>query len=103
MTDWVICAPAKVSYRAASGLMPQPSGFGEASATCPATTRLVGGGVRVPEFGPTQRDVDVRPTIFSPFDGADGDSLPDDGWQVEADDWGAGGDLSIQSTAICLH
>jgi len=101
VTDWAICAPAAVTYRSTSGLI-APNSFGEASARCPAATRVVGGGVRVPEFGPGDRDVDVRPTISSPFDGADGDFVPDDGWQIEADDWGAGGDLMIQATAICL-
>jgi hypothetical protein len=102
MTDWAICAPAQVSYRSASSVI-TPSGFGEASAACPAATHVVGGGVRVPEFGPGDRDIDVRPTIFSPFDGADSDSVPDDGWQIEADDWGGGNDLVVESTAICLH
>lgn len=101
VTDWAICAPAGVIYRSAYGVV-APNGFGEASASCPAGTRSVGGGVRTPEFPFSQFDVDVRPTISSPFDGPDGDFVPDDGWQVEADDWGAGGDLMVESTAICL-
>lgn len=101
VTDWAICAPANAAYRSVSGVV-APNSFGEASASCPAGTRAVGGGVRVPDFAMSNFDIDVRPTIFSPFDGPDGDFVPDDGWQVEADDWGGGGHLMVESTAICL-
>src|SRR3954451_25163475 len=99
--DWAICAPASVTYRSASGVI-APNGFGQASASCPAGTRVVGGGVRVPDVSMSEFDVDIRPTISSPFDGPDADSAPDDGWQVEADDWGLGGNLMAESTAVCL-
>jgi hypothetical protein len=100
VTDWVICGAAKVTYRSASGEVADNS-FGGASAPCPAASRVVGGGVRATEL-PSNTDVDMRPTIFGPFDGGDGDFVPDDGWQVEADDWGAAGGLPVESTAICL-
>jgi hypothetical protein len=101
VTDWAICAPAKLTYQSAYGEVADNS-FGEASASCPAGTRVVGGGVRTPDFPFSQSDVDMRPTISSPVDGPDSDFVPDDGWQVEADDWGAAGSLMVESTAICL-
>jgi hypothetical protein len=102
VTDSAICAPATLTYRSVSGVVADHS-FGEASAPCPARTSVVGGGVRTPDVGMSNFDVDMRPTIFSPFDGSDGDFVPDDGWRVEADDWGATGTLMVQSTAVCLH
>lgn len=101
VTDWAICDVGQVAYRSAYGEIAD-NGFGEASARCAAGAHLVGGGVRVPEFAMRDSDVNVRPTIFSPTDGPDGDFVPDDGWQIEADDWGLGGGLNVESTAICL-
>jgi hypothetical protein len=100
VTDWAICGPATVTYRSVPGVVADNS-FGQASASCPAATRIVGGGVRATEL-PSDTDVDMRPTISSPFDGPDGNFVPDNGWQVEADDWGAAGGLPVESTAICL-
>lgn len=101
VTDWVICADAQVTYRSVSRVIAGGS-FTSASAPCPAAAHVVGGGVRAPDVGIADRDIDIRPTIFSPFDGSDGNSVPDDGWQIEADDWGAGQNLMVESTAICL-
>ena len=101
VTDWAICAPVQPIYRRAYSLAPH-SDFGEAAASCPAGTRVVGGGVRTPDFGPNGQEDDVRPTISSPYDGPDANFVPDNGWQIEADNWNALYDFWISATAICL-
>jgi hypothetical protein len=100
VTGWAICGPAEVTYRTATGEVAD-SGSGKASAACPAATRLIGGGVRVPLPDP-RNSTDVAPTTFSPVDGRDGDLVPDDRWRTEADDLGSVGGV-VEATAICLH
>jgi hypothetical protein len=101
LTGWAICGDAEVTYRSATGDVAQ-DGSGRASAACPAATRLIGGGVRAP-IATKFSTFDIRPTTFGPVDGADSDSVPDNRWRIEADDWGGGGGLPVESTAICLH
>jgi hypothetical protein len=101
VTDWAICAPVHASYRHATGFAPK-NDFGEAAATCPGGTKVVGGGVRTPDLSFADEEDNVRATISSPFDGPDGNFVPDNGWQVEADNWNATYSFSVGATAICL-
>lgn len=104
ITGWVICGKAELTERTATGELPHDADSGRASAACPAATRLVGGGVRVPLPGKSS-NIDIRPTTFGPVDGADSDLVPDDRWRMEADYWGGlpRSDLPVESTAICLN
>jgi hypothetical protein len=101
ITGWIICGKAELTERSATGEVTQNS-FGMASAACPATTSLVGGGMRTPPFDKFDLP-DVRPTTFGPVDGPDSDLVPDNRWRMKADDWGGGGGLHVEATAICLQ
>jgi hypothetical protein len=101
VTDWAVCAPVHATYRRAAAFAPE-SGFGEAAARCPIGTSVVGGGVRTPDLSFADEEDNMRPTISSPFDGPDPNAVPDNGWQVEADNWNPTYRFSVGATAICL-
>jgi hypothetical protein len=99
VTDWATCGRVHALYRHGKGIAPE-NDYGEAVASCPPGTKVVGGGARAPDvsFG----EDNVRLTISSPFDGPDGNFVPENGWQVEADNWNPAYGFGIESTAICL-
>jgi len=66
------------------------------TATCPAGTHVVGGGVRT--TGPVE---DARLVSSGPFDGPDADAIPDDGWKVTVHDVSANAHR-VTAYAVCL-
>jgi hypothetical protein len=101
VTGWAVCAPVHAIYRRGHGFAPEFD-FGEAAATCPVGTKVVGGGVRTPDVSFAGEEDNMRPTISSPVDGADANVVPDNGWQVEADNWNPTYSFAVDATAICL-
>jgi len=89
-----ICARTKTDIVSDSGIAPGQS-FGEAFPACDEGEPVVGGGF-------SGRDIGLTGTISAPFDGLDGDSTPDDGWQVEMDN-DEGTNRTVFGRAVCLR
>lgn len=88
-----ICGTGSLKYAAAQHSA-SPMNYGEAAATCPGTSRVVGGGV-------TTQGVAFHPmTISSPFD-SNADGRPDNGWQGEFDNYSNSDAGLITTFAIC--
>jgi hypothetical protein len=87
----------KLKYATGSGSAPTMN-YGEASATCPGSARVTGGGV-------TTQGVAFHPmTISSPFDSAtDTNARPDNGWQGEFDNYSNSDPGLITAYVICLE
>lgn len=70
----------------------------QASATvsCPKHSHVIGGGSHTK---PHSTDSEVADSF--PFDGPDGDTKPDDGWEVDANNDGGSAPIKLRSIAYC--
>jgi hypothetical protein len=94
MSVTAICGKDKLKYVGEEGTA-GPSTYGEATATCPAGTRITGGGVA------TDGLALVALTISSPVDSADPNTKPDNAWQGEADNYSTSNQAFVNVVAIC--
>jgi hypothetical protein len=97
MTVAAVCARAG-SYRYVQSSLisvPDNSQVGT-TATCPSGTVVTGGGMNE-----TGQSLGVEVGDSFPFDGADADTTPDDGWQANANNDGTGSAQKMQTFAIC--
>ncbi len=94
LTVHVICASG--TFKRPSTNKPLPHlGTATATATCPAKTKVTGGGVAV-----SGGNVSLEVSSTRPIDNGDRDSKPDDGWFGRATNR-SGGDKAMDVFAIC--
>ncbi len=94
MTTTAICAKGRLKYPGRSRNIP-PGGQATKRVACPSGTKLTGGGVSTEGASPR-----VEVAASKPFDGPDGNKVPDDGWLGSANN-GTSSGLTLNVNAIC--
>ena len=94
MTTIAICGQGRFRYPAGNRIIPA-GGQASKRVACPAGTKLTGGGVSTEGASPR-----VELAASRPFDGPDGDSIPDDGWLGSGNN-GTSSGLTLNVIAAC--
>ncbi|MFO1540421.1 MAG: hypothetical protein ACKOTZ_08235, partial [Chloroflexota bacterium] len=96
----LVCASrtGPISFRRSLGVPLAPGGSAVATVRCKRGSHAISGGVSA--IGSAD---DVRVTASIPWDGADRDRVPDDGWRVRADRHPAGALGAVTAWVTCLR